>query len=539
MGMRQTCIYLNSTTLPPDILAAGTAILRAYAPQAKLQTISQQDMEQELDAGSLIRVERVRQTSLAIDGAADGASLIDREDASVWRGCAIWAELIDVCDRDGAGLSQVDEAVITSEEVGAIAQLPLIGRESFSRILVKQILLRLLVQRGFSLPWGILTGMRPAKLLQRMEDAHLDCQRQAEIFSGLFRVTPSRIALLQQIAAVQEETVASFAAHPQEIALYVGIPFCPSRCSYCSFPGTVPAADRADVCAYLQALHQEIAAVGLLMREQALVAGSVYIGGGTPTMLNDGELDHLLERLRCEIPWAADGEFTVEAGRPDTIRAENLLILQRYGVNRLSINPQSMNPATLRRIGREHRTEDIVRSFELARALGFWLINMDVILGLPQEGLAEVRMTLDAVGKLQPDNLTVHALAIKRGARDWEGRLAHVSQETALLMQELSRERAEQWGMRPYYLYRQKFAAGHLENIGYAKPGMECRYNISIIEERQHIIGLGAGASNKIFTPDGRRFSSYFHPVNLPTYGDKWRRVHEQRIIEIDKLRSS
>lgn len=265
------------------------------------------------------------------------------------------------------------------------------------------------------------------------------------------------------------------------------------------------------------------------MRETGRSASSIYLGGGTPTILSIPEITDLLQEIRGTIPLKEEIELTVEAGRPDTLSLEKLLALREQGVNRLSINPQTMHDETLKRIGRAHSVEDILRIYKRAREIPGWVINMDIILGLPGETPQNVQETLDQIGKLQPDNLTVHALAIKRGSKEYETGLVQSLAQDLETMQELALEKARSFGMQPYYLYRQKHIAGNLENIGFALPGAEGRYNIGIMEERQSVIGIGAGASSKVVNPLDYSLVNFLHPSNWQVYLKRWPEIHQKR----------
>lgn len=360
-------------------------------------------------------------------------------------------------------------------------------------------------ETGRTLPWGILIGIRPTKLTRqflcqrgRFQLTHFDEKEIASAAAWMqdeYLVSEEKARLAAEIAA-REIGVLARAQDAQPFSLYVGIPFCPSRCSYCSFASQPAALWEGRMGEYTDALIKELDAMSNLMNRPS----SIYVGGGTPTTLPDDDFDRLLNTI-----WKLFGrpgiEFTVEAGRPDTITKEKLAIMKSRGVNRISINPQSMNDKTLERIGRNHTTAEIVSAYNLASDMGFDNINMDIILGLPGETPTDVESTLSEIKKLQPKSLTVHALAIKRAARlnlETEGTVMPGSGETeSKLMMEAASRAASEMDLTPYYMYRQKNMAGNLENVGYAATGCECYYNIAMMEETESIIACGAGTVSK------------------------------------------
>ena len=285
--------------------------------------------------------------------------------------------------------------------------------------------------------------------------------------------------------------------YKQGYSLYVGIPFCPSICSYCSFSSSPIGIWEGKVNAYLDALEREIDFLAHAMRDREL--NTIYIGGGTPTTLSPEQLKRLLGKLQHSFDFSNLLEYTVEAGRPDSITRDKLEVLRGYGITRISINPQTMNQATLDLIGRRHTVEQTIESYQLAREMGFDNINMDLIVGLPGEKLCDVKNTMEQIKALAPDNLTIHSLAIKRAARlkmfseDYQGMEMENNWETI----DLTARYARELGLMPYYLYRQKNMAGNFENVGYARSGKAGLYNILIMEEKQSILALGAGASSK------------------------------------------
>ena len=363
---------------------------------------------------------------------------------------------------------------------------------------VKQALYDLLKRlTGMRPPWGSLTGIRPTRLLYEAMEAGLSLEEAVARVEAEFDVSPDRAALLGDIARMQ---AGIREAGPDQFDLYIGIPFCRTRCSYCSFSaGEI--GDGRLVAPYVDALLREIELCRELMAEVGLRLRAGYIGGGTPTAIPCADLQRVLAAAQAAFPGAV--EWTVEAGRPDTIDGEKLRMLRDRGVGRISVNPQTFNDATLARIGRAHTGAETLAAYELARSLGFDDINMDLIAALPGETADDFGRTLDVVRRLAPESVTVHSLAIKRSSRLHE-QLAvagegygQVTREGAAEMIAMARRRLTEDGWRPYYLYRQKYMAGNLENVGYAKPGKACLYNIGNMEETISVLALGAGAISK------------------------------------------
>ncbi len=362
-------------------------------------------------------------------------------------------------------------------------------------------------------PWGSLTGIRPTKLFRELT---LRGQDAEESFARLFDVSPEKLALTRDICAVQRPFLSS--VKPAALDVYIGIPYCASRCLYCSF-GSEVARDPAAVEAYLTALYEDISAGARLFTKKGFSLRNLYMGGGTPTILSAGQLDKLLSHVKS-CYGSLGGECTVEAGRPDTITAEKLAVLAGHRVCRVSINPQTMRDETLARVGRKHTAADIADAYALARAAGDFIINMDVIAGLPGERLADGQHTLDALSALRPDNLTVHTLAVKRASllrRELE-KHPMPEQEEASAMVRAGLDAARGLGMRPYYMYRQKYMRGNLENVGYALPGTECAYNIDMMEESVSILAHGANAMTKRVYQSGGRIERLPAPKDVPTY---------------------
>lgn len=354
-----------------------------------------------------------------------------------------------------------------------------------------------------SLPWGTLTGIRPTKIPM----AFLEEGRKKDFIRNYMKETyfasDEKIDLSIEVAE-RELHLLQKLDYENGYSLYIGIPFCPSTCLYCSFTSYPIGMWEERTDHYLDALEKEMDYAAEHFCGQHL--NTVYIGGGTPTTLNPRQLERLIEKIKKSFDLSHCLEFTVEAGRPDSITREKLQVLREQGISRISINPQTMKEETLKIIGRRHTVEDTVESFYLARELGFDNINMDLIVGLPGETKDDAASTMEAVLKLNPDNLTVHSLALKRAARlkmNWET-YQNLTFENTNETIALTAEYAKRMHMTPYYLYRQKNMAGNFENVGYAKAGKEGIYNILIMEEKQTIAALGAGSISKRVYPDGR-----------------------------------
>lgn len=356
---------------------------------------------------------------------------------------------------------------------------------------------------GKELPWGNLTGIRPTKLAYGMLEEGRTEEEILEFLREQYFVSGEKARLGVEIAR-RERKILEGIHYEGGYSLYIGIPFCPTTCLYCSFTSFPIGAYRKLVDQYLDCVIREMEFTAERYHDKIL--DSVYVGGGTPTTLEASQLDRLLGRLKELFDFSTVREFTVEAGRADSITVEKLEALRRHGVTRISINPQTMKQETLDIIGRRHTVEQVREAYRTAREQGFDNINMDIILGLPGETEADVRATVEEIVELAPDSLTVHSLAIKRasGLSRWiEEHGISALRNTEETMR-IAAEGAARLGMDPYYLYRQKNMSGNFENVGYAKPGKYGLYNILIMEEKQSIVALGAGSITKIVYPDGR-----------------------------------
>lgn len=348
---------------------------------------------------------------------------------------------------------------------------------------------------GAEPPWGMLSGVRPVKLpVRSILEGKSPPQAEAEL-RDLYRVTPKRRALA--MACAKESLRMKQQLKPGEVSLYVGIPFCPTRCTYCSFI-SASGQNNALISPYLEALLDEIRAAGQAAAKNGLAVRSLYIGGGTPTTLSALELFRLLEALRNAFPLVASMETTVEAGRPDTITEEKLQAIRDGGGNRISLNPQSMSDKVLQAIGRGHRAEDIFSAWDLVAAHDFRAVNMDLIAGLPADSLSGFQDTLSKVLAFSPENITVHTLALKRGSALKNQADSLPDHQAVSHMLDHALAVLYEKGYHPYYLYRQKNTSGAFENIGWCKPGFSSEYNICMMEELHTVLSLGAGGITKL-----------------------------------------
>lgn len=379
---------------------------------------------------------------------------------------------------------------------------------------------------GFMPPWGSLTGIRPTRLLRELYSRHGETEA-LRMMRQDFDVSEEKLALARSINAVQQPILAS--QTPLDADVYIGIPFCASRCLYCSFASQVRT-PKTDMAAYLTALKKDITLGSALLKQSGRHIRAMYIGGGTPTVLTAQELDELIAHA-LEAYSGFNGEFTVEAGRPDTITPAKLAVLKKHGVTRLSINPQTMNDATLELIGRSHKSADIIAAFALARDAGFNNINMDVIAGLPGEHETQMERTLNEIIKLAPENLTVHTLALKRSSRlVTEGeKYPMPSADEVERMVQIGSSAAKALNMQPYYMYRQKYMSGNLENVGYAQKGAVCIYNIDMMEDTTAIMSHGAGAMTKCVYDAARRVERVPAPKEISTYIAKVEKLTQEK----------
>ena len=388
---------------------------------------------------------------------------------------------------------------------------------------IKYALYQLLVKlTGRTLPWGNLTGIRPAKLAMGMIESGMKNTEAAREMRERYLVSPQKTALAITIANREREILKDI-DYENGYSLYVGIPFCPSICLYCSFSSYPLKQWKNRVNQYLEALCKEIKEVAAIMKAKGRKLDTVYIGGGTPTTLEPEQLKVLLDALMENFCCENLAEFTIEAGRPDSITREKLMMIRNYPITRISVNPQTMNQETLDIIGRRHTVEETKQAFMLARECGFDNINMDLIVGLPGEDKIMVENTLNEVKALAPDSITVHSLAVKRAARlnIFKDKYQEMTFENNQEIMDMTMKTAYEMEMGPYYLYRQKNMKGNFENVGYAKVDKAGIYNILIMEEKQPIIALGAGGSSKLVFDQGKRIERVENVKDVTNYIDR------------------
>ncbi len=411
-----------------------------------------------------------------------------------------------------------DQYQLLQEDELADDQCILINQENFAdrNEIHRQIYDKLSSLTGKRPEWGILTGIRPVKLCGEIFEQLGDRILTVSHLMQQYYLSREKATLIMDMYLHQQEVCGS--APAKSAGIYIGIPFCPTRCVYCSFASNqVP---DSEIERYLPVLHKEIAYTARRMKETGIAAETIYIGGGTPTTLNARQLDQLLTVIKSEFDMSGVREFTIEAGRPDTITEEKLSVIKNHGLDRISINPQSMKERTLELIGRSHLPLDIEKAFSLAKDQSFDNINADIIAGLPEEETEDFVKTLEKVITLDPESITVHCLAVKRASKlnevdpDYHYRQA----ERVAEMLQQSRELLKKAGYVPYYLYRQKHMAGAFENIGYCKPGKDCIYNVRIMDEHQINIALGAGGISKMYYPDENRLERVANVTNYQEY---------------------
>ena len=363
---------------------------------------------------------------------------------------------------------------------------------------------------GVTPSWGALTGIRPAKLVRTMlEEGYTPARADREL-RDVYCVSPARRRLALESA--EAGLRAKRDLKPNDISLYIGIPFCPTRCAYCSFVSASVEKSFHLMTPYLEALTAEVEAAGRMVKETGLRIKSFYMGGGTPTTLSAGQMDALLTAVNKAFDLSGCAEYCIEAGRPDTIDREKLQVLLDHGADRISVNPQSLEPQVLRAIGRQHSPEDIEKAMTLATSMGFPHVNMDLIAGLPADTPEGFRRTLDKCLTFGADNITVHTLSLKKGSRILLEGLPIPTAEAVAEMLDYADPALRARGFAPYYLYRQKYMSGSFENVGWCISGAEGLYNIYIMEELHSILSLGAGGSTKMVDAQRNRIERVFHP---------------------------
>lgn len=440
--------------------------------------------------------------------------------------------IIDVQNNDGdnvndkwdikSEVSQISDVLAISASVKLNnftdekeASIPLSSSEDEIEQVLGKLLFEILVKEtGQRPPWGILTGVRPVRLYRNLLTQGFTELNATEILQKNYLVSQEKIDLAKNIAAVQAPFLDNRSC--KDYSLYISIPFCPSRCLYCSFISHDIDGMKKLVPQYIHKLCEEIDYTAQLASELGLVLKTIYIGGGTPTTLSSTQLEVILKALKQNFDCANVLELTVEAGRPDTITRDKLEILRKYDVGRISINPQVMDDSILRKIGRDHTVSQVIESYKLAREIGFSSINMDLIAGLPGDTIAGFDHTIKELLELAPENITVHTLTVKRSSRlrtEEPDSLLRYCDAAPLIDNAKNALTAKEY--HPYYLYRQKGTLQNLENIGYSRAGHEGMYNILAMEDQHTIFAVGAGATTKVFYPNERlqRFFNFKFPL--------------------------
>ena len=369
-------------------------------------------------------------------------------------------------------------------------------------------------------PWGILRGVRPVKIVHRLLDKGFSPSAIPTQLTTHYGVSAVKAALVTAIAVKQRPFLALPGHSNRTVSLYIAIPYCPTRCLYCSFPANPLPPDPMQLAAFLKALYRDLADTREALRRHQLQVQTIYVGGGTPTSLNDQDFSQLIETIANWFVSSTVREFTVEAGRPDSITTGKITAMIRHGVTRVSINPQTMQDRTLRLIGRNHTVQDVTSVFHQIRQNQAISINMDIIAGLPGETEQDMIDTMEKISSLRPDNLTVHTLALKQGSELKANSSLQLlpDRQTTVSMVEIAAAYAAEMRLEPYYLYRQKYMTGNLENVGYALPAKECLYNIQIMEERQTIIGSGPAAGSKVVDCRTMKLQSSYNPKEVTRY---------------------
>ena len=368
-----------------------------------------------------------------------------------------------------------------------------------------------------AMPWGVLTGVRPGKLAHKLLDGGLTAADLPRYLEKAYLLPRQQGNLLTNIA-VKQKRILPDSSRFTDAGIYIGVPYCPSRCSYCSFPAGIVPQDEESQQNFVNLIEQDVLNVVQLLGMHSLSIRSLYIGGGTPTSLNDKVFARLLEVVRKHLHFPEVAEFTVEAGRPDCFSKAKLAAMEAAGVDRISVNPQTFHDKTLQLIGRRHSVADFYRAYEEVRQSSIPVVNMDLIIGLPGETAEDIALSLQKAVELAPENLTIHTLTLKRSAALFGSKIQLPAEQGAELV-ERGRRLASAIGLEPYYLYRQHYMLGHLANIGYAKPGTESIYNIQMMEERHPVIGVGPSSSTKLPLADGHHLRRMNMPKNVAVYG--------------------
>ncbi|WP_158737589.1 coproporphyrinogen III oxidase [Alteribacillus sp. YIM 98480] len=388
-------------------------------------------------------------------------------------------------------------------------------------------------------PWGTLTGIRPTKLWHSLFQDGFEPAEIKEHLQNDYLVSENKASLIENIGRRQQKVLPDLYELHNGVSIYIGIPFCPTKCAYCTFPAYAINGKNGSVEAFLNGLHYEMEQIGEWLEQSGVPVTTIYFGGGTPTSISAAEMDALYAKMYEVIPGIHDvREITVEAGRPDTITPEKLNVLSKWNIDRISINPQSFDNQTLKAIGRHHSVEETKEKYELSRKMGMKNINMDLIIGLPGEGTKEMEKSLEETEKLSPESVTVHTLSFKRASTMTKQKEKYKVAEKDEIekMMELTAAWMNSHHYCPYYLYRQKNILGNLENVGYSLEGKESLYNIIIMEEVQTIIGIGCGAASKWVDPVTKKIGRFANPKDPVSYNNRFEEYTNKKIDSLDQL---
>ena len=454
--------------------------------------------------------------------------------------------LVDVSiNRDGATITGFAQVMHNGNEYSATLseQVTTDNSETETRQLKRiysHVFLEVLEQlTGMKQSWGILTGIRPMKLFHKYRQLGNSVGEAKRLLMEKHRISEEKSELLATIERVQLKAIPDLHQIQNDVSIYIGIPFCPTKCAYCTFPAYAIHRKNGRVENFLDGLHEEIREIGKWLTERNIKITTIYFGGGTPTSIEAEEMDALYQTMYDSFPHMKEvREVTVEAGRPDTITPAKIDVLKKWGIDRISVNPQSYTDETLKAIGRHHSVQETIDKFWLSRNMGMKNINMDLIIGLPNEGLEEFRHSLDETEKMQPESLTVHTLSFKRASEMTRNKDKYkvADRETVEQMMQMGEQWTKENGYLPYYLYRQKNILGNLENVGYAKLGEESLYNIIIMEEVQTIIGIGCGASSKFMDPMSGKITQFQNPKDPAAYILTFEDYIEKKIEHLERI---
>lgn len=442
---------------------------------------------------------------------------------------------VEVMDSDGISIRKEESALLETERSIVTKK----WNKGMKHAVNRPLLHALEQYTGTVQPWGILTGIRPTKLMHHSQRDLISLDEAEKLIEQQYLVKPEKTQLMSRIVRAQQTAIPDLYQLRNEVSIYIGIPYCPTKCAYCTFPAyAIKAGPQSDVDSFLYGLHYEIEKTGKWLKERGIPVTTIYFGGGTPTSITAEEMDRLYDVMTRSLPMDQVREITVEAGRPDTITVEKLNVLNKWGIDRISINPQTYTQETLKAIGRHHTVEETIEKFHLARQMGMNNINMDLIIGLPGEGLPQFNHTLEQTAALMPESLTVHTLSFKRASEMTRNRkkypIASRAEVQAMMRQ------AEQWTAayryQPYYLYRQKNILGNLENVGYALAGQESLYNILIMEELQTIVGIGCGAASKLVHPATGKIERIANPKEPRAYNERFVEYTERKLSALESL---